>query len=136
MIKLYILLALGIVCFILEIITPGMFLFFSIGVSFIATSLFSIFIKDIFILSFIVAVLSLGMFVLLRKSKFLNKKTDYKANIDNYSGKSGTVIKELEKNKYLIKIFGEEWIAITEKQLEKGDSVVIDRIDGTKLILK
>ncbi|BDU50258.1 NfeD family protein [Haliovirga abyssi] len=132
----YILLALGILCFVLEILTPGIFLFFSIGVSFIVTSLFSLFIKDIFILSFILALLSLGMFILLKKSKFLNKKTDYKANVDNYSGKSGVVTKKMENNRYLIKVFGEEWIGISEKQLEKGDSVVIDKIDGTKLILK
>jgi membrane protein implicated in regulation of membrane protease activity len=63
----------------------------------------------------------------------LFKGKDYKTNVENYLGKEAVVIKILEGGKYRVKIFSEEWNAISDQELNVGDRVKILKVEGTNL---
>ena len=58
-------------------------------------------------------------------------------NLDRVIGKSGEVIKKIEKNKYgEVKIFGNVWTATSKKPIDVGEKVKVLDIDGVKLIVE
>jgi membrane protein implicated in regulation of membrane protease activity len=80
-------------------------------------------------------------FITLLVTKPLIKK--FKSNVitptnsDRVIGKSGDVIKAIERNKYgEVKIFGNVWTATSDEVIEVGSRVKVLAIDGVKLIVK
>ncbi|WP_166667348.1 NfeD family protein [Hypnocyclicus thermotrophus] len=71
--------------------------------------------------------------------KYLNnfiKTNDTKTNIDNYIGQQVKVLKKLDNNNYRIKIYSEEWNAISNSDLKKDDIAIIIKKEGNHLIIK
>ncbi|MGM0508020.1 MAG: NfeD family protein [Fusobacteriota bacterium] len=126
---------LGIILIILEMFTPSSFIFFGIGVGTLITGIISLWIEDITMLIIIDIILSMGIFFFMRKKEIFNPNTEYKSNNKTYIGKEVEVIKKLDDGNYRVKIFGEEWMGICKKDLEKGDKVKVSEIDGNKMIL-
>lgn len=58
-------------------------------------------------------------------------------NLDRVIGKQAEVVKEIKPNHYgEVQIFGTTWTATSEDTFKVGDKVIVDKIDGVKLIVK
>lgn len=130
--------AIGIICIIIEIFTPG-FLFLSFGTGAIITGLLAVIIPSIPFQILIFAIITLIVFMLSRK---LSKKlisTDYEeTNVKALVGKTGKVVQEIpESERGYVKIGGEEWVAVSKnsKKIDKDARVVINNIEGNKVIV-
>ena len=124
------------VLFIVEIVTPGMFAFFSMAVASLVTACFTFIIKDINILMMIDAVLSIVVFVLMKNMKIFRAPTVTTTNADRYIGKTVKIVAEIEEKKYRVKIYSEEWTGISEDILAVGDECEIVSIDGITMKIK
>ena len=129
----------GIICMIIEIFTPG-FLFMSFGVGAILTGLVSILISSIPIQVLLFALITFFVFINLRKfsSKIITKPTE-QTNVTALIAKKGIVTKIIpEDGKGYVKIGGEEWSAssIDGKSIEKNTKIIVDKIEGNKVIVK
>ena len=58
-------------------------------------------------------------------------------NSDRVIGKTGEVTKEIKPNEYgEVVVFGTEWLAASDKKQAVGTKVVVEKIEGNKLIVK
>lgn len=58
-------------------------------------------------------------------------------NTDRVIGKVAEVTKEIKPNSYgEVVIFGTEWMAASKKKIAVGEKVVVEKIEGAKLIVK
>lgn len=58
-------------------------------------------------------------------------------NSDRVIGKIGEVTKEIKPNEYgEVVVFGTEWLAASDKKQAVGTKVVVEKIEGNKLIVK
>ena len=133
--------AIGIICMIIEIITPG-FWFFSFGVGAIITGIAGRpFDDNILIQLIIFSVSTLISFLLMKRfAGFLLKKdTDNETNIYALKDKKGIVTKIiLPHQKGYVKINGEEWSAVSDDptiSLSEGSLVKIQKVEGNKVIV-
>jgi len=130
--------AIGIVCIIVEIFTPG-FLFLSFGIGAIITGLLALFIPSVTWQILIFAIVTLVVFILSRKlSKKFISKTYEETNVKALIGKKGRVTTEIPADeKGYVKIGGEEWVAVSKdaKKIEKDVMVSIVEIEGNKVIV-
>jgi membrane protein implicated in regulation of membrane protease activity len=132
--------AVGIICFIIEIFTPG-FLFMSFGIGAILTGV----VESIFTLEapyqiLIFAVITFLVFISMRKlGKKLISESVEETNIYALKGKDGKVVKEIPADgKGYVKIGSEEWSAVSIEgiKIAKEEKVVIEKVEGNKLIVK
>ena len=58
-------------------------------------------------------------------------------NSDRVIGKTAEVTKEINPNKFgEVVILGVEWLAASDKKIEVGTKVVVEKIEGNKLIVR
>lgn len=58
-------------------------------------------------------------------------------NTDRVIGKVAEVTKEIKPNSYgEVVVFGTEWMAASKDKIAVGEKVVVEKIDGAKLIVK
>lgn len=122
---------------ILEVITINL-----VSVWFIVSgivSLFLSFVFDSFYIQFMVFV-CLGLVLMLLTRPYLVKKLSKKnvsTNFDRVIGMEGIVTEEITKFKIgEVKVDGKKWSAISDKKIKVGEEVIIDSIDGVKLIVR
>ena len=122
---------------ILEVITINL-----VSVWFIVSgtvSLFLPFIIDSFYIEFMVFV-CLGLVLMLLTRPYLVKKLSKKkvsTNLDRVIGMEGIVTEEITKFKIgEVKVDGKKWSAIADEKIKVGEEVIIDSIDGVKLIVR
>ncbi|MDP8201154.1 MAG: NfeD family protein [Candidatus Tenebribacter burtonii] len=130
--------AIGIICVIIEIFTPG-FLFFSFGIGAILTGLAALIIPSITFQILTFAILTLIVFVLSRKFSKKLISTNYEdTNVKALIGKTGRVTQKIPANeKGYVKIGGEEWVAVSKdsKEIKKDARITINDIEGNKVIV-
>ena len=130
--------AIGIICIIIEIFTPG-FLFLSFGVGAIITGLAALIIPSVAFQVLTFAVITLIVFLLSRKFSKKLISADYEeTNVKALVGKTGKVTLEIPANeKGYVKIGGEEWAAISRdsKVITKDAWVKVNDIEGNKVIV-
>lgn len=69
--------------------------------------------------------------------KKLKIKNVIPTNSDRYIGKTGDVIKKITpKEKGEVKVLGTIWTATSNETLEVGEEIVVEGIEGVKLIVK
>ena len=132
----YMFLVAGFALMVIEILTPGLFAFFSMGVAVLISAGLSFIIKDIYILLVIAAVLSVIIMAIMKKFNLFSTHESSKMNADRYIGRQVRVIGKLEDKKVRVKIYSEEWNGICEEKLEINDEAEILKIDGITLYLK
>ena len=122
---------------ILEVITINL-----VSVWFIVSgivSLFLSFIIDSFYIEFMVFV-CLGLVLMLLTRPYLVKKLSKKkvsTNLDRVIGMEGIITEEITKFKIgEVKVDGKKWSAIADEKIKVGEEVIIDSIDGVKLIVR
>lgn len=114
-----------------------------VSIWFIASGIVSLIISifyDNFFVQFAVFVI-LGIMLLLTTRKFLEKliksREDTKTNLDRIFGSTAVVTEPLRKNEVgEVKVEGKKWSAISKESLEVGEEVIIESIDGVKLIVR
>ena len=130
--------AIGIICIIIEIFTPG-FLFLSFGIGAILTGLAALIIPSITFQVLTFAVLTLIIFMLSRKfSKKLISTNYEETNVKALVGKTGKVTQEIPANeKGYVKIGGEEWAAVSKdnNRINKDTRITVKDIEGNKVIV-
>lgn len=121
----------------IEVITVNL-----ITIWFIVSALVSLllsFFVDSFTIQFIVFGI-LGIILLLTTGKSLKKIFDEeqtRTNADRVIGMVGIVTEEIKKNVIgEVKVDGKRWSAISTKTIKVGEEVLIEKIDGVKLVVK
>ncbi|MBN1948250.1 MAG: NfeD family protein [Candidatus Cloacimonetes bacterium] len=131
--------AIGVVCMIIEIFTPGFF-FMSIGIGAILTGLISLILTGTVwqILTF--ALVTFIVFISTRKlSRKLISQNSQETNIFALKGKTGIVTREIPNDgRGYVKIGGEEWSAMSEngEGIEVGAKILVVGLEGNKLIVR
>lgn len=102
-------------------------------------SLFISFIVDSFYIQFSIFV-CLGLILMLLTRPYLVKKLSRKkvsTNLDRVIGMEGIVTEEITKFKIgEVKVDGKKWSAISNEKIKVGEEVIIEDIDGVKLIVR
>lgn len=114
-----------------------------VSIWFIASGIVSMIISifyDNFFVQFAIFVI-LGIILLLTTRKFLEKlmkaKEDTKTNLDRIIGSTAIVTEAISKNEVgEAKVEGKRWSAISKEELSVGEEVIIEKIDGVKLIVR
>lgn len=121
----------------IEVITVNLITIWFI-VSALVSLLLSFFI-DSFTIQFIVFGI-LGIILLLTTGKSLKKIFDEektRTNADRVIGMVGVVTEEIKKNVIgEVKVDGKKWSAISTRVIKVGEEVIIEKIDGVKLVVK
>ena len=69
--------------------------------------------------------------------KKINKKKFTPTNLDRVIGQQGVVTKRISKDSYgLVKVLGSIWTATCDDFIDVGSRVIVQKIDGVKLIVK
>lgn len=102
-------------------------------------SLILSFIIDSFFVQFAVFVI-LGILLLLTTRPILLKLIKAKnesTNLDRVIGMTAIVTETIKKNEIgEVKVDGKRWSAISKKKLEVGEEVIVEAIEGVKLIVR
>lgn len=107
-------------------------------ISGIITMILSFIITDTAVLSSIFVILGILFLIITRPivAKLRNISND-KTNLDRIIGMEGVVTLDITKNSVgEVKVDGKRWSAVCKKKCLKGDTVVVEAIDGVKLIVK
>ena len=122
---------------ILEFITVGLVsIWFAIGA--LSAMILSLFVESIllqFIVFIVVSIIALILTKpLLKKFKSVGFEP---TNSDRVLGKIAEVTKEITPDSYgEVSVFGITWMAASNKKIAVGSKVVVEKIDGAKLIVK
>ncbi len=98
----------------------------------------SIYVDSVIVQTLVFIIVSLLSLVLTKPivNKLKIKKV-IPTNSDRYIGQSGEVIKKITpKEKGEVKVMGTVWAAISNETLEVGEDILVEKIDGVKLIVK
>jgi membrane protein implicated in regulation of membrane protease activity len=113
-----------------------------VSIWFIASGIISLIVSffiDSFLVQFTIFVI-LGLILLITTRKFLNswlKPKSERTNLDRVIGASALVTEPISKNKVgEVKVLGKYWSAISESRHALGEEVIVDAIDGVKLIVR
>jgi membrane protein implicated in regulation of membrane protease activity len=129
--------ALAALFFIGEMLTTGFFLlWFGVGASVSAVLNYLGFDPLVQFVTFII--ISLVLIGISRPfAKRITKDSPKKAAADRLIGKEALVIEEVTPHKGgLVKIDGDIWKAVAAQIIEDGETVNIEGIEGTKLVVK
>ena len=98
----------------------------------------SFFIESFYILFAVFVLLGLVLMILTRPilvRKF--KRKNVKTNSDRVLGMEGVVTEEINKLKIgEVKVDGKRWSAISDEKIEVGTTIIVESIDGVKLVVK
>lgn len=121
----------------IEVITVNL-----ITIWFVASSIIALvvsFFVDSFTIQFLVFGI-LGIVLLLTTRKSLKKIFDaeyVRTNADRVIGMTGVVTEEIKKNAIgEVKVDGKRWSAISSATIKVDEEVVIEKIEGVKLVVK
>ncbi len=98
----------------------------------------SFFIESFYILFAVFVLLGLVLMVLTRPIlvKKLARK-NVKTNSDRVLGMEGVVTEEINKLKIgEVKVDGKRWSAISDEKIEVGTTIIVESIDGVKLVVR
>ena len=123
-------------CFVIESFTVGFFVFwFGVG-ALIALSV-SLFIENFFVQAFAFVISSSLLLVLTKPlvKKFIKTTKTVPTNVYGIIGKEGIVIENIDTSLCTgkVKVNGEIWSAISDKNIEKGTKVKVNSVDGVKI---
>ena len=110
-------------------------IWFAIGA--VVAFIISVFTDSILVQLLVFVVVSIvALFItlpLVRKIK--NKSKTIPTNLDRVIGKKAEVVKEIKPNHYgEVKVFDNVWTATSDDSFQIGDKVIVDKIDGVKLV--
>lgn len=119
--------------FLLELVTPGAFFAFLLGIAAGITFIISLIIPSFFIQLFIFIVLSVISIFYLRPLflRLTKKSATVKTQYEELIHEKGLVTKRITPTKQgIVLVKGQEWTAISNEIIEKGEEVQLDQLDG------
>lgn len=130
-------LVLVIILTIIEIATVNLLTIWFVASGIVAMIL-SFFIEDVAVVSTVFAILGIILLFASRPIvKRLRSKDDTKTNLERIVGATGIVTEEIRKNTIgEIKVDGKKWSAISTRKIEVGEEVIVESIDGVKLVVR
>ena len=132
----------AVVFFVGELVCPTFFLFwFAIGALAALLTTFITANLTVQIIVFLIISIVLAIFMKPITNKLFQNKTKDELNMNGIIGKNAIVTKEIDNVKGVgeVKIHGETWSAVNEedeKVIEAGKQVIVQKIDGVKLVVK
>lgn len=138
MMELQIWILIAAVCFIGELITAGFFiLWFGVGAS-VATVLSYLGFSET---TQFIAFILVSIILLALSRPFAKRITmgmpDKKAASDRLIGEKGIVIEDISlKDGGIVRISGDTWRAVSDQDIKEGVSVLVEKIEGVKLVVK
>ncbi|MBI5574020.1 MAG: NfeD family protein [Elusimicrobia bacterium] len=125
------------ILFIYEMISPTVFFFDCLGIGAIfaaVTTTFGLMWLN-WAVFFVVSLLAI-IFSRPLVNKLI-KKPSRPANVDALINQEAVVLEEIKPNKFgRVKIEGEEWLAESSEEIQKGSRVKIIEVKGVRLIVK
>lgn len=122
----------------LEIMTTGVFFFICFSTGALFAMLFSLLGASFQVELIVFCVISLASILLIRplfKKYIAKRKTE--TNVDSLIGAKAIVIEDIKVNDMgKIKVEGEIWLAVSKEDISKGETVTVESVDGTKLVVK
>lgn len=123
-------------CLIIESFTLGFFVFwFSIGAIF--ALIVSLFTTNIIIQSTVFVITSTILLLLTKPliKKFVKTPKTKQTNIYSIIGKEGIVLETIDtlNGTGTVKVNGELWSAISDSNIEKGEKIKVQSVNGVKL---
>ena len=122
----------------LEIMTTGIFFFLCFSTGALFSMLFSLLGASFQVELIVFCVVSLASILLIRplfKKYVAKQKTQ--TNVDSLIGTKAIVIEEIKVNDIgKVKVEGEVWLAISKENIAKDETVIVESVDGTKLVVK
>lgn len=122
---------------ILEVVTINL-----VSIWFIVSGIVSLFVSfaiDSFYIQFSIFV-CLGLVLMLLTRPYLVRKlgkTKVSTNLDRVIGMEGIVTEEITRFKIgEVKVDGKKWSAISDEKIKVGEEVIIENIDGVKLVVR
>lgn len=113
-----------------------------VSIWFIASAIISLFISffiDSFYIQFAIFAI-LGLILMLTTRSIVNKwikPKHVKTNLDRVIGMEAIVTETINKNDIgEVKVDGKRWSAVSKSEIEKGTSVIVEAIEGVKLIVR
>ncbi|MCP5465286.1 MAG: NfeD family protein [Thermotogae bacterium] len=128
---------LGIVFAVVELLTPTFFFFwFSVGS--VITAVLSVFVESSIINTFVFLFISFVLWLLTRKftKKIYKHSSDRNTFEYDLNNREGIVTEVEENNKYIVKVLGEEWLAVSEEKLIKNDYITVIKKESNILYVK
>ena len=128
----------SLICFAIEILTPGVFFFACLGVGALGGCAAFAIMKDAAVSWVVFAVVSIASVFLLRPFalKYLSKGVK-KSNVDALIGQKAWVTEAINPPALgMVKIIGEIWRAQASEQVPDGTWVLVEKVEGTRLIVK
>ncbi len=133
--------AIGIVCIIIEIFTPG-FIFFSFGLSSILTGLFALLSSNLILQIITFCILMIIVFINMKRfaKKVLHNK-NIESNVFAIKGKKGVVTKVITQHQHgYVKLAGEEWSALLAdgnlNPILEGTDIIVVSTEGNKVFVE
>ncbi len=128
----------GVFLLVIEMITPGLFLFACFGLgSFVAAVAAAKGVEQTQVwLIFVASSLVLVALARSLAAKFLQGK-GRPSNVDEYIGREGLVLEAIAAHRPgVVRVGGESWRAKASTSIEVNATVVIERIEGTSAYVK
>ena len=122
----------------LEMVTPGVFFFLCFSTGSLFAMLFSLLGASFQTEMIIFCAISLASILLIRPlfKKYVAKKK-IETNVDSLIGAGAVVIEEIKSSGMgKVKVASEVWLAVSKENIEVDESVVVEAVDGTKLIVR
>lgn len=130
-------LVLVIVLTVIELATVNLLTIWFVASGIVAMIL-SFFVDDIAIVSTVFAVLGIFLLIISRPIvKKMRSNQNDKTNLDRIIGATGIVTEEIKKNVIgEVKVDGKKWSAVASKKIAVGEEVIVEKIDGVKLVVR
>ena len=125
------------VLFIIELLTPGTFYFFCLGIGAVFAAVATVFDnRPVTWLAFFAV--SLAMVLISRPVvKKINASKTRETNTDALKGKNGVVTSGIDRyGKGMVKVEGEVWRAKADISIEKGRGIRVIKSDGNFLLVE
>ncbi len=123
--------------FIIEMVSPTMFFFACFGLGAVFATVITVFgLMWLNWAGFFTVSLSAIIFSRPLVNKLM-KKPSRPANVDALINQEAIVLEEIKPNKFgRVKIEGEEWLAESSEEIQKGSHVKITEVKGVRLLVK
>ena len=122
----------------LEIITTGVFFFLCFSTGALFAMVCSLLGATFQVEMIVFCAVSLASILLIRPlfKKYVAKKK-IETNVDSLIGAPGVVIEKIKSTGTgKIKVASEIWLAVSKEDIDVNEKIVVESIDGTKLVVK
>lgn len=124
---------------IMEVVTPSIFFFLCLGIGAFFAAIAAYFNVSNWLEFGVFAVMSVVSIYTIRPifKKAMAKQETVKSNVDELVGAKAVVTGKILPSKAgFVKVQSEIWLAESDEEINEGETVIIQEVSGTKVIVK